>query len=295
MKQYDVETLTKFRATWKSQHLSALKKLELLRTFFRFCEDRNWVAQNPALKLRNPKIEDRQTLPFSQQKMIRILTACETIERSSTVKLRLRALVLLLRFAGLRIGDIVTLSPGRIQGGRLFLCTAKARTPVYCPLHDVILRALDSIPITGQHFFWTGQSMPKTAISHWQCELADVFEKAKVENGRAHRIRDTFTVSLLLQGVPMERVSVLLGHRSIRVTEKHYAPWVRSRQEQLEADVRQTWTADIPALDEERPNASAPESNPSGEDEPKGERAKAANREADEGTREVRCGSHILQ
>ena len=36
----------------------------------------------------------------------------------------------------------------------------------------------------------------------------------------------------------MDRVSVLLGHSSIKVTEKHYSPWVRARQEQLEADMR---------------------------------------------------------
>ena len=35
----------------------------------------------------------------------------------------------------------------------------------------------------------------------------------------------------------MERASALLGHGSIKVTEKHYSPWVRARQEQLEADV----------------------------------------------------------
>jgi hypothetical protein len=45
----------------------------------------------------------------------------------------------------------------------------------------------------------------------------------------------------MLAGVPLERVSVLLGNHSVRVTEKHYAPWVRSRQEQLECDVRLTW------------------------------------------------------
>ena len=35
--------------------------------------------------------------------------------------------------------------------------------------------------------------------------------------------------------------AILLGHQSVRITEKHYAPWVRARQEQLEADVRRTW------------------------------------------------------
>jgi hypothetical protein len=51
-------------------------------------------------------------------------------------------------------------------------------------------------------------------------------------------------VELLLRGVPIERVSVLLGHSSIKVTQKHYAPWVKERQEQLEADVRGTWNDD---------------------------------------------------
>jgi integrase len=41
-------------------------------------------------------------------------------------------------------------------------------------------------------------------------------------------------VELLLAGVPLEDVSRLLTHTSVRVTEKYYAPWVRSRQKQLE-------------------------------------------------------------
>lgn len=39
----------------------------------------------------------------------------------------------------------------------------------------------------------------------------------------------------------MERASILLGHSSIKATEKHYSPWVRARQEQLEDDVRRSW------------------------------------------------------
>src|SRR5215469_2768483 len=48
----------------------------------------------------------------------------------------------------------------------------------------------------------------------------------------------------------LERVSVLPGHSSIRVTEKHYAPWVRARQEQLELDVRRAWSTDLIASGE---------------------------------------------
>ena len=56
-------------------------------------------------------------------------------------------------------------------------------------------------------------------------------------------------VELLKAGVPLDRVSVLLGHQSVRVTERHYSPWVSARQEQLEADVRRTWNTDLQILD----------------------------------------------
>jgi integrase len=68
---------------------------------------------------------------------------------------------------------------------------------------------------------------------------------AGVPDAHAHRLRDTFATELLLRGVPLERVGALLGHRSVNVTEKHYAPWVSARQEQLEGDVRRTWETDL--------------------------------------------------
>jgi len=41
--------------------------------------------------------------------------------------------------------------------------------------------------------------------------------------------------------VPIDQVSMLLGHSSVKITEKHYSPWVKARQEQLVASVRNAW------------------------------------------------------
>jgi integrase len=71
-----------------------------------------------------------------------------------------------------------------------------------------------------------------------------LFKLAKIEKGFAHRFRDSFSVSLLLAGVPIERVSILLGHSNIKVTQQHYNPWVRDRQVQLEADLQRAWSRD---------------------------------------------------
>jgi hypothetical protein len=37
---------------------------------------------------------------------------------------------------------------------------------------------------------------------------------------------------------------MLLAHSSIRVTEKHYAPWVRARQQQMEESLDRAIAAD---------------------------------------------------
>jgi integrase/recombinase XerD len=75
-------------------------------------------------------------------------------------------------------------------------------------------------------------------VGDYQRAFKKLYELAKVEGGHAHRWRDTFAVELLLARVPLVDVSALLGHQSIKVTEKHYSPWVIERQEQLEKSVR---------------------------------------------------------
>ena len=193
-------------------------------------------------------------MPFTHEEMIKILAATEEYARrmpnnAKKNARRLRSLILLLRYSGMRIGDAVGMSQDRLTGSKLFLYTAKTGTPVYCVLPDFVVRTLASTPrMTEQYFFWTGAGKLATAVRAWETRLRNLFRLAKVPNAHAHRFRDTFAVELLLAGVPMERVSVLLGHQSIRITEKHYAPWVRSRQEQLEADLERVWSRDPLAL-----------------------------------------------
>lgn len=56
-------------------------------------------------------------------------------------------------------------------------------------------------------------------------------------DGRTHRFRDTFAVGLLEKGVALKTVSILLGHHSIKITQRHYSPRVKTQQEALEKEV----------------------------------------------------------
>ncbi len=45
-----------------------------------------------------------------------------------------------------------------------------------------------------------------------------------IKNARFHDLRRTFGLNLIKQGMSIYKVSKLLGHKSVRTTEQHYAP-----------------------------------------------------------------------
>ena len=265
--ELDLQTLGEFRSGWKDGARSSAKKLERLRAFLRFAQDRKWVTENPASKLKAPKVSLCPTMPYTREEMIRILGALtnypnEFPSRGKENALRLRALVLLLRYTGMRIGDVVGLTSDRIELNRLFVYTAKTNTPVNIVLPDFVLQALELSPkVTSKYFFWNGTGKLDTIVGSWRRRLSKLFELARVSKGHAHRFRDTFAVELLLAGVPIERVSAALGHQSVTITQKHYSPWVHSRQEQLEQDLKRAWDEDPIALMETKGTPEVHEKN----------------------------------
>jgi integrase/recombinase XerD len=95
--------------------------------------------------------------------------------------------------------------------------------------------------VNPRYFFWSGNGDPQTGCKGWRRSLVRLFEIAKIRQPdqtpkrcHAHMFRDTFAVELLNKGVPIDRVSLLLGHSRVKVAEKHYAPFVKERQQQLE-------------------------------------------------------------
>src|SRR5690242_10782303 len=97
----------------------------------------------------------------------------------------------------------------------------------------------------NHYVFWSGKGEEESITKNWaKYYIAPCFRAAKISNDghmMSHRLRDTFAVDLLEKGVPLEEVSKLLGHESIKTTEKHYAKWVKGRQDRLDSLVVATW------------------------------------------------------
>ena len=189
-------------------------------------------------------------MPFPQDEVSAFLAACGQYidwrgRAGQENACRLRAFILFARYSGLRISDAASCPVDRLTGSRLFLYTQKTGVPVYVPLPPFVVEALEACPrISERYWFWTGVGSKETLAGNWRRTFRRLCEIAGVKGGHPHRFRDTLAVELLLEGVPMDRVSVLLGHSSVKITERHYSPWVQARQTQLESDLVRAWRND---------------------------------------------------
>jgi len=256
LKQIGPPDVREFRNSWNNSAATTLRKHERMRSFFAFCISNGWLAKNPMEALKKPVVHrGTPTDYFTPEEISKILDSTYVYDYGGGNdchfrKDRLRALVLLMRWSGLSIKDAVTLERARInEKGSLLLRRAKTGVPVYVPLPPDVIAALRALPSTNpRYLFWSGNGDTKSVIKGYQRSFWKLFELAEIKHPddspkrcHPHMFRDTFAVELLLAGVPIDQVSVLLGHSSVKITEKHYSPWVRARQEQLEANVQRAW------------------------------------------------------
>jgi integrase len=218
------------------------------------------VAKNPTNALKRPVTPgNRPTDYFNRREFQRIVFATEKYEYGGGHDCRhrakrLRALVLLMRWSGLAIKDAVGLRrEGLDDSGAPFLRRAKTGVPVFVPLPPMVVSLLQGLPsMPHNYFFWSGRGDLCSTVKGYQRSFRKLFRLANIRypDGtpkpcRSHMFRDTFAVERLLAGVPIDRVSVLLGHHIVKMTEKHYLPWVKDRQKQLTALVRRAWFPEV--------------------------------------------------
>ena len=269
-------TLTPFGTgapTWKVNSLVRQKRQGQVIGFFWFCERAGWLPRNYASDITRGlgriQVKVTQTGYFQPDEYKAVIDATylysdrPKIDKHNSLLIggdRIRALTELMRWTGLRIRDAVTLERNRLSHDpatdiwSVMVYQKKTGDPVYCPIPPDVAEALRTIPASqkgntnDKYFFWTGSGLPKTIVSNWQRSYGKLFRlTALKEPGgqpkrcHPHMLRDTFAVESLLAGMRLEEVSTILGHSSVRITEKHYMPWVRARQASLNQSVMASW------------------------------------------------------
>jgi integrase len=242
--QISPDDVSKFRERWKAKPTTIRKKMERLRSFFRFCTDRKWIDHNPAAGLKFPKEKAIPKKPYEKEELEKIdwsipLFPIKGIYGEEN-RARIDAFVKVLRWTGLRIRDVVELKRCAIAGEYIILRTSKNGKPVKLVMHEAMKSGLKEVKNPGEYFFWSGLGNPKSCVGDWQRTFRRLSKLSGVHI-HAHRWRHTFATELLSKGVPVSEVAAILGNSS-RIVEKHYSQWIEARQVSLDSAVRSTWT-----------------------------------------------------
>jgi integrase/recombinase XerD len=159
-----------------------------------------WLKANPALLLGRIKVQHKPTDYFPQHEFTKIIDATYVYNPKAwnteprNQAMRVRTMILLMRWSGLSISDAVVLKRSNLnRNDELLLYRAKTGQAVYVPLPADVAESLRNVPPDPApnpvYFFWSGNGKLKSAVSDWQRSLRRVFELAdlKREDGTKKR------------------------------------------------------------------------------------------------------------
>jgi site-specific recombinase XerD len=204
---------------------SISRKLNSIRTFYRFLKNAGYAVEDPSLKVAHPRY---------QLAAPRILTPIEyrALRDAARSDARMFAIIELLLQTGIRIGELANLRLSDIQKNQLHVAPFEKHEERMVPLNPKAAEALNKYleirPKAGSdHLFITKSGKP-FLIRNIRTSVERYFRLAEIKNAKVNDLRHTFVAHHLKHGVSLILISKILGHKRISTTER-YLEFVKDR------------------------------------------------------------------
>ena len=253
MLRLDADLLEKFRVNGfpGTKHNTRATYMSKLKCFLKEAFRLGWIDTALALKVKNMRAMHSQGIPFTRNEIALFRRGVLDLKPSFRYDYRNKPQTALLMGdvqlqTGLRISDVTQFYPDKMTPTKISGRTRYAYVPqksrrvnvepkeeetyLDTDLADAI-RACDwmskELPFShgGYDFEELGQ--------HYYVLMQEVGEAVGVKKCRPHRLRDTFAVRMLCEGMALDDLAKLLTHKDTKVTRKHYNFWVDDRSERL--------------------------------------------------------------
>jgi site-specific recombinase XerD len=197
---------------------SASRKLNSIRTFFRFLKNTQKIDQNPSLDVSHPKYT--QTPP-------RILSKLEyhALRDFAQDDSRTYALIEVLLQTGIKIGELAGLKLQDIQDNTLHI-KQYGKTPARdIPLNKSAKRALtEYVKARGEGkaedpLFIT-RSGKSILIRNIRQIINRCFREVEIQKATVNDLRNTFIAQQIVNGASLEYIAKIVGHRRLSSTER---------------------------------------------------------------------------
>ena len=191
---------------------SASRKLNSIRTFFRYLKNEQVIEQNPSLDVSHPKYVQSPPRIF-------IKLEYRALRDFAKEDARTYALVEVLLQTGIKIGELANLHLSDIGNGSLHIRIYGKTPERIVPLNKAVKKALDEYlkkreKAEDDHVFITRTGHP-LLIRNIRQIITRCFREVGIENATVNDLRNTFIAHQLMNGASVEYIAKLVGHRRL--------------------------------------------------------------------------------
>jgi site-specific recombinase XerD len=202
---------------------SISRKINSIKTFFRFMKSSGVVTLDPALDIEHPKYEVKPPRILSKLEYRALRDACRGDART-------HAIVELFLQTGVRIGELAALTLDDIKNGELHIAAQEGHAERMVPMNKAAqeavaryLEARNALATNGQKSaaLFITKSGKALLIRNIRTAIDRYFRIAGIENAKVNDLRHTFIAHHLMAGTPITTLSKLVGHKRLSTTEKY--------------------------------------------------------------------------
>lgn len=198
---------------------SISRKINSIKTFFRFLKASGAITMDPAIEIEHPKYEVKPPRILSKIEYRALRDACRG-------DVRIYAIVELFLQTGIRIGELAALTLADIKGNELSIAAQEGHAQRMVPLNKAAKEALDRyIAVRSPNATSKALFVTKTGrallIRNIRTAIDRYFRIAGIEGAKVNDLRHTFIAHHLMAGTSITTLSKLVGHKRLSTTERY--------------------------------------------------------------------------
>lgn len=205
---------------------SISRKLNAVKTFFRFLKTEGVVKENPSEEITHPKYEVKPPRILSKLEYRALRDAC----RSDA---RIGAIVELMLQTGIRIGEVSRLELDDVSQNeikiRAYESQPERRIPLNKAAKDALDRYLEVRPKTRVKNVFVTKTGRALLVRNIRTAIDRFFRIAGIRDARVNDLRNTWIVHHLMRGTSPLFLSKMAGHKRLSSTEK-YLDYIKDRK-----------------------------------------------------------------
>ncbi|MBI4153374.1 tyrosine-type recombinase/integrase [Candidatus Woesebacteria bacterium] len=214
----DLEAFRDMLLAEKYTPKSVSRKLNAVKTFFRWLLSENHIITDPSANVAHPKIES--SLPnFLSQLEYRAL---RDVVRGDT---RIAAIVELILQTGMRISEVANLKLENVKGDSAIVeayATQPERTiPLNSPAKDALNSYLANRPKADSLYVFVSKNGKPLAVRNIRAAIDRYMQRAEIPSYSVNDLRTTFIVENLKGGLDLVLLSQVSGHKRLSTTERY--------------------------------------------------------------------------